>query len=89
MQGNQIGDLPRPCKSEGNKKDKFLPNHTTLTAKFEGTSGSLSLQLANCGHNYLASAAICREVIACEGKRGQVKTTLKNLFPILQMWENE
>lgn len=38
-------------------------------AKFEGTSGSLSLQLANCGHNYLASADICREVIACAGER--------------------
>lgn len=39
-------------------------------AKFEGTSGSLSLLLANCEHSYLASAAFVEEVIACAEKEG-------------------
>lgn len=58
-------------------------------AKFEGTSGSLSLQLANCEHSYLASATICSKVIACAGKGGQVKATLNNLVPDLPMWGNK
>lgn len=58
-------------------------------AKLEGTSGSLSLQLANCEHSYLANAVICRKVIACAGKGGQVKTTLNNLVLVLQMWRNK